>query len=99
MAFVTAQPESLATAASRLAAVGSALAAQNAASANPMTGLVPAGADPVSIVTAVKFAAHGQAFQTVSAQADAMHQLFVAMLNTSSGSYAATEAANAAATR
>ena len=99
MVFVTAQPESLAGAASRLEAVGSALAAQNAATAAPMTGLVPAGADPVSIMTAVRFAAHGQTFQSVSAQADAMHQLFVAMLNTSAGSYAATEATNAAATR
>jgi hypothetical protein len=50
-------------------------------------------------VTAAKFAMQAQAFQAVSAQAAATHQLFVATLNTSAGSYAATEAANAAATR
>jgi hypothetical protein len=35
----------------------------------------------------------------LSAQADAMHQMFVTTLETSAGSYAATEAANAAAAR
>ena len=60
MMFVTAQPESLAAAASRLEGVGSGLAAQNAATAAPMTGVVPAAADEVSIVTAAKFAGHAQ---------------------------------------
>jgi hypothetical protein len=99
MVFVTAQPESLAAAASRLQTIGSALAAQNAATATPMTGVVPAAADEVSLVTAAKFATHAQTFQALSAQAAAMHQAFVATLETSTGSYAATEAANAAATR
>ena len=99
MVFVTAQPESLAAAASRLQAVGSALAAQGAASATPMTGVVPAAADEVSLVTAAKFATYAQIFQAMSAQAAAIHQMFVATLETSAGSYAATEAANAAAAR
>ncbi|ORW43275.1 PE family protein [Mycobacterium paraense] len=98
MVFVTAQPESLAAAASRLQTIGSALAAQNAATATPMTGVVPAAADEVSLVTAARFASHAQTFQTLSAQAAAMHEVFVATLQTSAGSYAATEAANAAAT-
>lgn len=99
MIFVTAQPESLAAAADRLEAIGSTLAAQNAATAAPMTGVVPAAADEVSILTAAKFAMQAQVFQTVSAQAAEIHELLVATLNTSAGSYAATEAANAAATR
>ena len=99
MIFVTAQPESLASAASRLAAVGSTLAAQNAATAAPMTGVVPAAVDEVSALTAAQFAMHAQTFQAVSAQAAAMHEMFVATLQASAGSYAATEAANAAATR
>jgi hypothetical protein len=99
MVFVTTQPESLAAAASRLQAVGSALAAQNAATATPMTGVVPAAADEVSLLTAAQFARHAQTFQAVSAQAAAMHETFVATLDTSAGSYAATEAANAAAAR
>jgi hypothetical protein len=99
MQFVTTQPEALASAASQLAAIGSTLAAQNAALAAPMTGVVPSAADEVSLLTAAKFALHANVFQEFSAQADAMHQLFVSTLDTSAGSYAATEAANAAATR
>ena len=97
MVFVTAQPESLAAAASRLQTIGSALAAQNAATATPMTGVVPAAADEVSLVTAAKFAMQAQTFQALSAQAAEMHEAFVATLQSSAGSYAATEAANAAA--
>ncbi len=99
MIFVTAQPEMLAAAASRLQLIGSTLAAQNAATAAPMTGVVPAAADEVSVLTAARFAEHAQTFQAVSAQAAAMHEMFVATLQTSAGSYAATEAANAAAAR
>jgi hypothetical protein len=99
MIFVTAHPETIAAAASRLQTIGSTLAAQNAATAPPMTGVVPAAADEVSLVTAAQFATHAQAFQALSAQAAEMHEAFVATLATSAGSYAATEAANAAATR
>jgi hypothetical protein len=99
MIFVTAQPEMLAAAAGHLQAIGSTLAAQNAATAAPMTGVVPAAADVVSALTAAQFAGHAQTFQAVSAQAAAMHEMFVATLQTSAGSYAATEAANAVATR
>jgi hypothetical protein len=99
MMFVTAQPEMLAAAAGHLQVIGSTLAAQNAATAVPMTGVVPAAADVVSALTAAQFVGHAQAFQAVSAEAAAMHETFVATLQTSAGSYAATEAANAAATR
>jgi hypothetical protein len=60
--------------------------------------VVPAAADEVSALTAAQFAAHGQMYQAVSAQAAAIHEMFVNTLSTSSGSYAVTEAANAAAT-
>ncbi|OIN78124.1 PE family protein [Mycobacterium malmoense] len=99
MVFVTTQPESLAAAARRLQQIGSTLAAQHTATTAPITGVVPAAADEVSFVTAAKFAAHAQTFQAMSAQAAAMHQMFVATLETSAGSYAATEVANAAAAR
>jgi hypothetical protein len=99
MMFVTAQPETLAAAASRLQAIGSTLAAQSAATTAPMTGVVPAAADAASALTAAQFAGHAKMFQTVSAQAAETHELFVAKLQTNAGSYAATEAANAAATR
>ncbi len=99
MSFVTTQPEMLSTAAGNLASIGSALTAQNAAAAARTTGVVPAAADEVSAVTAAQFAMHGQMYQAVSAQAAAIHDQFVAMLGSSAASYAATEAANALATR
>jgi hypothetical protein len=48
-------------------------------------------------LTAAQFAAPAQMYRAVSAQA-AIHETFVNTLSTSSGSYAVTEAANAAAT-
>ncbi|GAA45501.1 type VII secretion system ESX-5 target PE18 [Mycobacterium tuberculosis] len=97
MSFVTTQPEALAAAAGSLQGIGSALNAQNAAAATPTTGVVPAATDEVSALTAAQFAAHAQIYQAVSAQAAAIHEMFVNTLQMSSGSYAATEAANAAA--
>ena len=95
MSFVTTQPEALSAAATSLTGIGSTLSAQNAAAAAPTTGLVPAAADEVSALTASQFAVHAQMYQAVSAQADAIHQLFVSTLGTSATSYAATEVANA----
>jgi hypothetical protein len=97
MSFVTTQPEQLAGAAGELAGIGSQMNVQNAAAAAPTTGLVPAAADEVSALTAAQFAAHAQMYQAVSAQAAAIHEMFVNTLATSAGSYAVTEAANAAA--
>ncbi|OBJ04657.1 PE family protein [Mycobacterium sp. 1465703.0] len=99
MNFVTAQPESLSVAAGRLQEIGSALIAQNAATAAPMTGVVPAAADVVSMLTAAQFAKYGQMFQALSAQAAALHENMVTTLQASAGSYAATEAINASSAR
>ncbi|OBI98417.1 PE family protein [Mycobacterium sp. 1465703.0] len=98
MSFVTTQPEALAAAAGSLQTIGSTLSAQNAAAVAPTAGVVPAAADEVSALTAAQFAAHAQMYQAVSSQATAIHEMFVNTLSTSSGSYAVTEAANAAAT-
>lgn len=97
MSFVTTQPEMLTASAGNLTGIGSALAAQNAAAATPTMGVVPAAADEVSALIATQFAAHAANYQTVSAQAKAIHDMFVATLGTSAGSYAATESANAVA--
>jgi hypothetical protein len=97
MSFVTTQPEALSAAAISLAGIGSTMSAQNAAVAAPTTGVIPAAADDVSALTATQFAVHAQMYQAVSAQAEAIHQLFVSTLGTSATSYAATEAANAVA--
>src|SRR6201746_2536589 len=96
MSFVTTQPEALAAAAGTLQGIGTTMNAQNAAAAAPTTGVVPAAADEVSALTAAQFAAHAQLYQAVAAQAAAIHEQFVNTLGTSAGSYAATEAANAA---
>ncbi|ORV13606.1 PE family protein [Mycobacterium celatum] len=97
MSYVTTQPEALTAAAASLQGIGSAMASQNAAAAAPTTGVVPAAADEVSALTATQFAAHAALYQAVSAQAEAIHEMFVNTLGTSAGSYAATEAANAIA--
>ena len=97
MTFVTTQPDMLTSAAGQLQGVGTAIAAQNAAIAAPTTGVVPAAADEVSALTVAQFANHAQTYQAVSAQAAAMHEMFVRMLSASAGSYATTEAANAVA--
>jgi hypothetical protein len=94
MSFVTTQPEALTAAAGNLQGIGSGLTAENTAAAAPTTGVVPAAADEVSALTAGQFAVHAQMYQAVSAQAEVIRQLFVSMLGTSAGSYAATEAAN-----
>jgi len=83
-------------AAGNLQAIGSTMSAQNMAAAAPTTGVVPAAADEVSALTAAQFAAHAQMYQAVSAQAAAIHEMFVNTLSTSAGSYAVCEAANAA---
>lgn len=97
MSFVSTQPDDLTAAAGNLQGIGSALTAQNAAAAAPTTGVVPAAADEVSALTAAQFAMHAQMYQAVSAQAAAIHDMFVSTLGESAGSYAATEAANAVA--
>ena len=98
MSFVTTQPEALMDAASKLQAIGSSMAAENAAAAAPTTGVLPAAADPVSALQAAQFSAYGTWYQQVSAHATAMHQTLVNTLGTSAGSYGQTEAANQTAT-
>jgi hypothetical protein len=97
MSFVSIVPEMLSTAADNLQSVGLRLQAQNTAAVAPTTGLIPPACDEVSALTAMQFTAHAHAYQAVSAQAAAIHQMFVTMLAAGADSYAATEAANAVA--
>lgn len=97
MSFVNTQPEALTTAANSLQAIGTAVNSENAAAASPTTGILPAGTDEVSAFAAARFVAHAQMYQAICAQAAAFHEQFVATLGNSANSYAATEAANAAA--
>jgi len=95
MSYLVAAPEFLASAASDLAGIGSALSAAHVASAAPTTGVLAAGADEVSVAVASLFSGHGQAFQALGAQAAAFHTQFVQALNGAQGAYTATEAAAA----
>ena len=97
MSFVTTQPEMLSAAAGDLQGIGADVAAGNAAATTPTTAVTPAAADEVSALTAAQFTAHAQLYQSVSAQAAAIHEMFVSTLSTSAVSYAETEAANAVA--
>jgi PE family len=97
MSFVTVNPEKLSAAAGNLASIAAALSAGNVAAAGPTTAIVPAAADEVSALTAARFALHGEQYQALSAKAVALHELLAATLGAGAGSYAATEAANAAA--
>jgi hypothetical protein len=97
MSFVSAQPAELTAAAENLQGIGSSMTAQNTAAAAPTMGVVPAAADEGSALTAAQFATHAQMYQAVSAQAAAIHQMFVNTLGASAGSYTAAEAANALA--
>jgi hypothetical protein len=97
MSFVTTHPEVLAAAAGNLQAIGSVMAANNSAAAGPTIGVIPAAADEVSALAATQFATHAAMYQAIGAEADAIHQRFVATLSASAASYAATEAATAIA--
>lgn len=99
MAYVTTEPEVMTAAAITLAAMGSAMEAQNAAATAATTAVIPAAADEVSALTAQQFARHGELYQVVSAQAAEIHRLFVTTLQASAASYADTETANAIAAR
>lgn len=97
MSFVVTQPEILAAAAGNLQGIGSAVSAESAAAYAPTSGVTPAAADEVSALTAARFVAHAQLYQAMSAQATAIHDIFVTTLAASADSYADTETANAIA--
>jgi hypothetical protein len=82
-------------AASDLANIGSTITAANAAAAFLTSAVLPAGADAVSASMAALFGAHGNAYQTLSAQAATFHSQFVQLINGGASAYVSTEAANA----
>ena len=96
MSFLTTIPAALTAASGDLAGVGSVMAAQNAATAGPTTGVLPPAADVVSALIATQFTAHAQLYQAVAAMAAEVHSLVVSTLAVDAGSYAATEAVNLA---
>jgi PE family len=96
MSSVIAAPDLIATAATDLAAIGSTVSAAHMTAAAPTVAVIPAAADEVSAGIAHVFSAHAQDYQALAGQAAAFHEQFVQHLTASAGSYASTEAANAA---
>jgi PE family len=95
MSHVIATPQALADAAGNLAAIGSTLKSANSNAAPGLAGVQAPGADLVSAYLTSLFAAHAQTYQVAGSQAATLHDQFVQVLQTSAGSYAKTEAANA----
>ena len=96
MSYVSTAPPAIAAAATQLEGVGTSFATESSAAAGSTTAISPAAADEVSILQSGVFSAYGQLYQTVSAQAQAIHQQFVNALQQSSSSYQDTESANQA---
>jgi phage tail tape-measure protein len=96
MAYVSTAPAAIAAAATQLEGIGNSFTAESSAAATPTTAIAPAASDEVSTLQAGVFSTYGQLYQTVSADAQAIHQQFVNLLQSSSGSYQDTESANQA---
>ena len=96
MSFVNATPEYVASAASDLAKIGSAIEYANSAASGATSAVEAAGADAVSTSISQLFGAHAAAYQAISSQAALFHQQFVQLMSGGATEYASTEAANAA---
>lgn len=77
MSYVSVLPATLATAATEVARIGSALSLASAVAAAQTSAVQAAAADEVSAAIAALFSAHGRDFQALSARAAAFHHEFV----------------------
>ncbi|WP_191499389.1 PE family protein, partial [Mycobacterium simulans] len=93
--YVIAASEALATAASDLTGIGSAIEAANAAAAGSTTQVAAAAADEVSAAIASLFGGYAQQYQAMSAQTTLFHQQFAQALSAAGLRYMAAEAVNA----
>ena len=96
MSYLISAPQALASAATDLESIGSAIGAASSNAAGPTTGLVAAAADEVSGAIANLFGAHGQEYQALLAQAATFHNQFTHALATAGSAYSESEAAGAA---
>lgn len=88
-------PETLATAAADLIEIRAAIDSANAAAAAPISGVVAAAGDEVSVAIANAMSLYGKQYQAIADQATAFHARFSAALAWAARSYAEAEAANA----
>ena len=86
-------PAALETAASDLTDLATMLENSNAAVAAPTTTVLPSAADEISVTLAQLFNAHGQAYQQIAVQAQAVQQQFKQTLASAGTAYQQTELA------
>ena len=96
MAYVSAAPETLSTAAVAVAGVGSAISDANAAANASITGVAVAAADDVSATVAQLFSAYGREYPAIMKRAMMFHDRFARALHAAEAAYANAEAANVA---
>ncbi|MBW0019558.1 MAG: PecA family PE domain-processing aspartic protease [Mycobacterium sp.] len=94
MSFVIATPETMTTAATNIAGIGSLLTTANKSAAASTTGVVAAAGDEVSAAVASFFSNHAELYQALGAQAAAFNTQFAQALTGAGGAYAAAEAAS-----
>lgn len=93
MSYLATDPELLASAASDLASIGSALDAANAAASAPISEVRGAGADEVSAAVTSLLTGHAQSYSSLSAQAIEFHAQFSQTLTGGANKYATAESA------
>lgn len=96
MSYLSTQPEVLNAVSREMANINFAVQEGNSAFAGPTTGVLPAAADMVSMLTAAQFSWHAKFFHEINAEAVALREQMATMLGISADSYAATEVANTA---
>lgn len=94
MSFVSVASDMMAATTSDLLGIGLSVTGANAAAAGSTTSLLAAGADEVSVAIAAFLGEYGQAYQLISAQAEAFHQRFVQAFDAGAGAYLTAEAIN-----
>jgi hypothetical protein len=96
MSYVLSAPEMLATAATDVDGIASAISTAKGAAAGPTTSVLAAAEDEVSAAIAKLFGVYGQEYQAVVTQAEAFHNKFTQALAAAGSAYAQAEAGNAA---
>ncbi|BBA86192.1 MULTISPECIES: PE family protein [Mycobacterium] len=99
MSYLLAEPELLASVATEIDGIGSAISTAGTAAAGPTSSLLAAAGDEVSGAIANLFSVYGRECQAVLAQVEAFRSEFAQTLAAAGVAYAQTEAASLAALR
>ncbi|MDC8982954.1 PE family protein [Mycobacterium marinum] len=99
MSYLLAEPELLASVATEIDGIGSAISTAGTAAAGPTSSLLAAAGDEVSEAIANLFSVYGRECQAVLAQVEAFRNEFAQTLAAAGVAYAQTEAASLAALR